>query len=156
MIIREYKKDDCKKLIELFYETVHGIDESNYSQKQLDAWAPEQIDEANWKPFLEAIYVVVVEIDNVIVGFGDIDSTGYLNMLYVHKDYQRKGIATAIEKEIERYAIANNILLINTDASIIAKPFFESKGYKVKYPQNKTHNGEIFTNYIMEKTLSSQ
>ena len=31
-----------------------------------------------------------------IVGFRDMDSTGYLDRLYVHKDYQKKGIAAAI------------------------------------------------------------
>lgn len=43
----------------------------------------------------EHFSLVAIEA-GMIVGFGDIDSTGYVDRLYVHKDYQRKGIATAI------------------------------------------------------------
>ena len=55
-----------------------------------------------------------------LVGFGDIDKTGYLDRLFVHADYQRKGIATAICNQLEQ-AVQGNI---TTDASITAKPFF--------------------------------
>ena len=43
--------------------------------------------------------VVTVE-QGEIVGFGDIDKSGYLDRLYVHKDHQREGIATAESKII--------------------------------------------------------
>lgn len=38
------------------------------------------------KSFLEHFTIVAFEND-VIVGFGDIDNTGYLDRLLVHKDY---------------------------------------------------------------------
>ncbi|MGP2526762.1 GNAT family N-acetyltransferase [Acidaminococcus sp. LBK-2] len=33
---------------------------------------------------------------NKIGGFGDLAPSGYLDRLFVHKDYQRRGFATAI------------------------------------------------------------
>ncbi len=56
----------------------------------------------------------------MIVGFGDIDKCGYLDRLYVHKDHQQKGIATAICDVLEQ-AVTENII---THASITAKAVF--------------------------------
>ena len=83
----------------------------------------------------------------MIVGFGDIDKTGYLDRLFVHKDYQRQGIASAICDELEQAVNVNKII---THASITAKPFFERRGYKVIKEQQITRNGVSLTNYVME------
>ena len=59
-------------------------------------WAPADRDISAWsKSFLNRL-ALVAEEEGKIIGFGDIDGTGYLDRLYVHKDFQRKGIATAI------------------------------------------------------------
>lgn len=44
MILRSYKIRDCKKLINLFYNTVHTVNEKDYTIEQLDVWAPKNID----------------------------------------------------------------------------------------------------------------
>lgn len=82
-----------------------------------------------------------------LVGFGDIDKTGYLDRLFVHADYQRKGIATAICNQLEQ-AVQGNI---TTDASITAKPFFEKRGYRVIREQQVERQGVALTNFVMEK-----
>ena len=50
--------------------------------------------------FLKHHSFVAVEHE-MLVGFGDMDQHGYLERLFVHKDYQRKGIATAICDRLE-------------------------------------------------------
>ncbi len=88
--------------------------------------------------------------DEIIVGFGDIDETGYLDRLYVHKDYQGKGIATAICDRLEQ-AVQGKIV---THASITARPFFEKRGYRVCKEQQVERQGIFLTNFIMEKESS--
>lgn len=96
MIIRKYVSTDCKQVADLFYETVHSVNAKDYTIEQLDAWADGSLDLEKWdKSFIENYTLVAVE-DNCIVGFGDIDRTGYLDMLFVHKDFQGQGIASAI------------------------------------------------------------
>ncbi|XLP62824.1 GNAT family N-acetyltransferase [Gallibacterium anatis] len=51
------------------------------------------------------------------------DKTGYLDRLFVHKDHQRKGIASAICYKLEQ-SIKN--MKITTAASITAKAFLNS------------------------------
>lgn len=52
---------------------------------------------------------------------GILDESGYLDRLYVRKDYQRQGIASAICDELERFADRKTV---TTHAFITAKPFF--------------------------------
>jgi len=54
------------------------------------------VDLGKWNQSFQEHYSIIAVEDEVIVGFGDIDKTGYLDRLFVHADYQKKGITTAI------------------------------------------------------------
>lgn len=153
MIIRSYVSADCEEIAELFYQTVHAVNAKDYTDEQLNAWASGRVNLAEWdKSFLEHITVVAVEND-VIVGFGDIDKSGYLDRLYVHKDFQSQGIATALCDKLERSISAEKIF---THASVTAKGFFEHRGYKVVREQQVIRNGIYLTNFIMEKYITKK
>ena len=147
MKLRKYQQADCKELAELFYNTVHTINAKDYTKKQLDVWATGKVDLKHWNQSLQEHYSVIAVDDEVIIGFGDIDLTGCLDRLFVHADYQGKGIATAICNQLEQ-AVQGNI---TTYASITARPFFEKRGYKVVKEQQVERNGIFLTNYIMVK-----
>ena len=89
------------------------------------------------------------EMDGKIVGFGDMDETGYLDRLYVHKDYQRRGVATAICDALEQRTKAAEF---TTHASITARPFFEKRGYTVAREQQVERRGVWLTNFVMKKS----
>ncbi|MGL4453185.1 MAG: GNAT family N-acetyltransferase [Sarcina sp.] len=150
MIIREYKVADSKELADLFYNTVHTVNRRDYTKEQLDVWASGRIDLANWNQSFQENYSIVATNDKFIIGFGDIDKTGYLDRLYVDKDYQGKGIATAICDRLEKVAQGRVI----THASITARPFFEKRGYKLIKEQQVEREGIILINFVMEKKLN--
>ena len=147
MELRRYESSDCKEVAELFYNTVHIINAKDYTKEQLDVWATQEVDLEKWNQSLQGHYSVVAVDNEIIVGFGDIDKDGYLDRLYVHADYQRKGIATAICKQLEQ-AVEGKI---TTHASITAKPFFEKRGYRVVKQQPVQRQGISLINYIMVK-----
>lgn len=148
MYLRAYQPEDCATLAALFYDTVHTINAHHYTQEQLDVWATGTVDLTAWnRSFLEHYTIVAVE-DDIIVGFGDINTSGYLDRLYVHKDCQRCGYATAICNALEQ---AVDALTITTHASITAKPFFEQRGYHVVKQQQICRQNVWLTNYVMEK-----
>ena len=96
MFLREYNTSDCEYLAKLFYQTVHYVNAKDYTKEQLDAWATGNVNLNEWdKSFLEHFTLVAIK-NEFIVGFGDIDKAGYLDRLYVHKDYQKQGIASSI------------------------------------------------------------
>ena len=112
MIIRKYQSLDCKELTELFYHTVHTVNAKDYTKEQLDVWATGQVDLIQWDQSLKEHYSIVAVEKERIVGFGDIDETGYLDRLYVHADYQGRGIATAICNQLEKAVSGTIITLI--------------------------------------------
>lgn len=152
MKLREYEQSDCRKLTELFYNTVHIVNAKDYTKEQLDVWATGQVDLEKWNQSLQEHYSIVAAEDNIIVGFGDIDKTGYLDRLYVHADHQGKGIATAICDKLEQFVREN----ITTHASITARPFFEKRGYKVVKEQQVERQGIFLTNYVMIKERNNE
>lgn len=40
MEMMKYKASDIEEVVSLFYETVHKVNSKDYSQVQLDVWAP--------------------------------------------------------------------------------------------------------------------
>lgn len=136
------------ELAKLFYETVHCVNAADYTTVQLDAWATGEVDLDGWNGSFLTHQTLIAEKNGMIVGFGDMDESGYLDRLYVHKDYQRQGIATAICDALE---IASGAYMFTTHASTTARLFFEHRGYKVVKEQQVERRGIMLTNFVMEK-----
>lgn len=149
MVIRKYQPCDCKELAELFYHTVHTINARDYAKEQLDVQAEGKIDLEKWNRSFQDHYSIVAVDNKIIIGFGDIDNTGYLDRLYVHADYQGKGVATAICNKLEQ-TVQGKIV---THASITARLFFEKRGYKIIKEQQVERKGIFLINFIMEKEV---
>ncbi len=113
----------------------------------MDAWATGQVDLKKWNQSFQEHFSLVAVDDDIIAEFGDMDKTGYLDRLFVHFGYQRKGIATAICNRLE-LAVQENIV---THSSITARPFFEKRGYKVVKEQQVERQGIFLTNFVMIK-----
>lgn len=148
MEIQEYQSSDCNEIAKLFYDTVHTVNAKDYEKEQLDAWASGNIDIATWNQSFLDYYTLVAREGNIIIGFGEIDDTGYLDRLYVHRDYQGQGVASAICDRLETYFVVEHI---TTHASITAKAFFLSRGYRIIEEQQVERKGIKLTNYVMRK-----
>lgn len=148
MQLRAYQSADCAQLARLFYDTVHTVNAADYTPAQLDAWATGTVDLAAWDAsFLEHHTLVAVR-GGTIAGFADMDRGGYLDRLYVRKDFQRQRVATALCDALEA---ASGAPRFTTHASITAKPFFLRRGYRVLAEQQVERRGVLLTNFRMEK-----
>ena len=148
MLLRRYRPADCETLADVFHASVHAIDEADYSVAQLDAWASGSVDLEKWNASFLDHFTVVAEVDGVVAGFGDVDETGYLDRLFVHPEYQRRGIASAICDALEA-SVSETVSAITVNASITACGFFERRDYTVVRRQEVRRNGETLVNYAM-------
>ncbi|MFJ5625607.1 GNAT family N-acetyltransferase [Peribacillus loiseleuriae] len=158
MIIMKFKETDTKEIVTLFYETVHSINLKDYSQEQLDVWAAKEEKESkinSWKVSLGQNISYVAKINDKVVGFSGLTYDGYLDRLFVHKDFQGQGIASALVNMLENEEKKLNLLEIDTDSSITAKSFFKHKGYNIVRSQTVERKGVKLTNFKMRKKLKS-
>lgn len=151
MLLRPYRPSDCGELARLFYDTVHTVNLGDYTQAQVDAWAAGEVDLEGWNRSLLDHLSLVAEEGAQIVGFGDMDRNGYLDRLYVHHEFQRRGVAGALCDALEGQVSSP---LFVTYASITARPFFARRGYRVVREQQVERRGVLLTNFRMEKRKS--
>ena len=153
MLLRPYHPHDNEALFRLFYDTVHTINAADYPAEELAVWARRDTDIAAWcHPFAES-YTLVAETEHTIIGFGNMTADGELDRLYVHKNYQRRGVATAVVDALEAYAARQELGHIRTFASLTAKPFFLARGYAPVRENLVPRGGLLLKNYEMRKTL---
>ena len=150
MNIREYNKTDNNEIFNLFYNTVHSINTKDYLEEQVNVWAKKDIDIDHWCEKFKNSYTIIAEEDNKIVGFSNIDNNGYLDMLYIHKDYQHKNIASELLNIIEKYSKNNNICQIITYSSKTAKDFFLKKYFELAENNIVIRDNVELENYLMK------
>jgi putative acetyltransferase len=153
MIIRKFQPADLEAILELFHDVVHTIGAKYYNSEQVQAWAPSNIDKEKWLNSLTAHITYVAEDQGKMIGFGDMSLTGYIDRLYVHKNYQGKGVALALVKKLEEEARKLGLEELTTEASVMAMPIAKRWGFEVIQKNTKAHRGQEFITYLMRKKL---
>lgn len=148
MKLREYRASDCPELTRLFYDTVHSVCAGEYTPEQLDAWADGRPDLEAWDRSLSAHDTLVAEEEGRILGFGDMTADGYLDRLFVHREAQGRGIASALCAALEGRCSAPEFTV---HASKTARTFFQSRGYQVVREQQVERRGVLLTNFVMTR-----
>ncbi len=146
---------DIPEAVALFHATVHAVNACDYSPAQLDAWAPD--DDEHRRRLAEKLgsqRLFGVRENGLLVGFGSLDCTGELDMLYVSEKRQGLDIATALAAALEQEACTRGWRVLRTFASLTARPFFESRGYSVVRENIAVRRGIELKNFLMEKPLT--
>lgn len=149
MLIRSYKNTDFPQIRELFYTTVHTICSNYYSSEILNTWAPPGHTQDHIRLTLENSHAYVVEINSIIVGFGNIDLMGSLDYLFVHAHYQSQGVGSLLLNCLEKKARALGLKVIVTQASLSSQFFFEKQSFE--YIVEEGQEESIFSS--MQKIL---
>ena len=72
MQIRRYQHSDAEELRQLFFNTIRTVNLRDYSEAQVQAWAPRQVDIAEWCERLAEINPFVCVTDDMIAGCADV------------------------------------------------------------------------------------
>ena len=151
--IRRVTISDVYEITFLFRETVLSVNKQDYNDEQLRVWSAAADKKENWLKKIDEQYFICAVYENKIIGFASLAIDGYLDFMYVHKDYQGRGIASALYRHLEVRAANLQLSKIYSEVSISAKPFFEKKDFVVIEKQEKLLGETGFVNYKMEKCL---
>ncbi len=153
MILRAFQSSETPELLQLFKDTVQHVNRKHYSSEQIEAWTTANTGAKVWSDRQLANHTIVAEANGTITGFGELTKQGHIDMLYVHKGFQRKGVASALLQSLEKYARSIKLKEITTDASITARPFFEKNGFQLIKAEHAIRNEVVFIQFRMSKQL---
>lgn len=149
--IRDYKESDAKVLRALMFHTIRHINICDYSQAQVEAWAPDDLDDAVWLKRVSGLNPFVAVIDNTVVGYADLQPSGLIDHFFCHHEYQGMGVGRTLMEHILSIAKLRKLKRIHSEVSITARPFYEHFGFKVVQEQQVEIRGQKLTNFVMEK-----
>lgn len=151
--IRRLAAQDIPEMRKLFRATVLTVNSKDYTKEEVEDWASCGDSVEHWKELLaKNNYIGALDGQGGIVGFSSMNAEGYLHSMFVHKDWQGKGVATLLLSEVEKIARRYGVHKISVEVSVTARPFFEKHGYKVVKELKAKANRLYLTNYVMEKT----
>jgi putative acetyltransferase len=178
IVVRHYNAEDeheARQIANLFHHTVRTVNRRDYSPEQVRAWAPDDMwATRNWTnalttsatPGLQKQTFVAalsrpannnnaVQGDQLIVGFGELESNGHIDCFYCHADFQGQGVGRFLYQAIEAHAQTEwGLDRLHVEASITARPFFQRLGFVTLLDQNVSCRGVVMTNYKMSKNLT--
>jgi putative acetyltransferase len=153
MNFRNATLEDLPVMKALYRDTILTVCRKDYTEEQTNVWASSANKEERWLDVVVNQYVLLAEIDDVLVGFGTLKDHQYIDFFYVHKDFQGMGIAKEILNRLLQEASSQGTKLITSDISMTAKPFFRKNGFKVVAEQENVRQDQVLINYKMIRYL---
>ena len=145
---------DISDLQQMCIETIQQVCKNDYNEEQLNVWASGIESKERWNLIFENQFVLVAVSGDKKVGFATLDDGKYIDMFYVHRHFQRLGLASLLYSSLEKEAFLQGTTKITANVSRTARPFFERQGFSVEQEQNFELNGVKISNFKMSKMIS--
>ncbi|HEV2701448.1 MAG TPA: GNAT family N-acetyltransferase [Steroidobacteraceae bacterium] len=152
--IRRYEQGEEAALFRIFHSAVHLVACRDYTTEQIEAWAPSELDPFVWESRVRDINPFVAEQNGELVGYADVQESGYIDHFYVSGSHTLRGIGSRLMRRLFVEAETLGALTLTSDVSRTAQPFFEKFGFLVvelRYPECR---GVVVPNAFMRRGQS--
>lgn len=152
MHIRGYQPADAPLLSDLYVRSVLHYGPRAYNPRQVAAWAASASPETFAEHCMDGRLVLLAE-DRAgsLLGFGDLEPDGHLDFLYAAPEAEGRHVGSLICDALEAHAREKRIARIYVEASALARPLFERRGF-VLVGRNDFLLGDVaIYNFSMEK-----
>ena len=150
--LRPYHSTDAAALTTLYVRSVRHYGPRVYTPEQVAVWAA-TADVANTAARCgDGRYVVVAQDEaGRLLGFADLEADGHLDMLYVAPEAEGLHVGSHLYGAIEAHARRRGLYRIFVEASELARPLFERRGFTLLGRNGLVMDGVAIHNYPMEK-----
>ena len=152
LVIRPIRPDDGPAAAQVFFDAVCEGTQAHYTEAQRRAWAGQAPDPEGWRDRLYGVDGFAAEQEGRLVGFMTI-AGWYIDLAFVTPAALGRGVGWQLYRAVEARARKLGASVLTTDASRMAKPFFERQGWSVVVEQRVVKRGMVLTNYKMRKLL---
>jgi putative acetyltransferase len=155
--IHEMRPEEARAFLEIHTRSVRGLAASHYPPEVIEAWVVPMTEEY-LRGFIknqDNEIRLVAEVDGALVGLGClVVRNAELRACYVAPEAARKGVGSALVREIERIAREHGLDHLHLDASINAEPFYSALGYEVvERGEHVWPSGQRMEAVMMRKAL---
>jgi putative acetyltransferase len=156
--VRSARIEDARGILEAHYSAVHETAARDYALEIRKSWSlpvtPTRIDDYS-RNALPNETTVVADVDGRIAGFGVIiESANELRAVYVAAEFGRRGVGSALLRELERSAKQSGCAELHMDSSLTAAPFYLHHGYEeLARAEHTLGSGSTMACVRMRKTL---
>ena len=156
LTVRELRHGEERLFLELHAQSVRGLAAAHYPPEVIDAWcvAPTEGNLASFLTNPDHELRLFAELDGKVAGLAALvlkDSE--LRACYVLPEAARKGVGTALVREMERRAAVNNLDRLELLSSINAEPFYKALGYESEGYTEHVMRGHPMAAVKMSKRL---
>lgn len=159
IVIRSMQADDARAYLDVQRAAVRGLAADYYPQTIIEAWAPIPITNEDIENVLanpENEFRLIAEVAGEIAGMGSVIlDKSELRACYVTPKMARKGVGSALVREMERVAREQNLTHLEMISSINAEPFYTTIGYEIvdRTEHLLVLSGQRMACVIMRKTF---
>lgn len=104
-----------------------------------------------WQKRVDDMNPFVAELNGKIVGFADLQQDGYIDHFFCHAGYQGIGVGRLLMERLFAKGRSEGIKRYYSQVSKTVRPFYEHFGFCVVKKQKVDINGQLLTNFVMEK-----
>lgn len=153
--IRPFRATDAAALSLLFVRSVKALGPRRYTDRQVLAWTA-------LAPSAERLLALMADgrtrlvaegADGSPAGFADVTAIGHVTFFYCAPEAAGQGVADMLYKALEDAARRHSVHRLHTEASEVAKGFFERQGFTTLHRRELEAFGVAIHNYAMEKML---
>ena len=155
-MIRAYSDDDLEATVSCFGQSVREIGARHYAPEQIAAWAPDSPDMEAWANRLRAGGVFVADVNGAIAGFVRVEDNGFVDLLYVHPNHERRGVGRELLEVACSWAVSHGAHRLESEVSIAARALFEAMGFRVEREQSVERRGVRFLNFRMARNADAE
>jgi GNAT superfamily N-acetyltransferase len=160
VVVREMRPEDARAFLEVHHAAVRGIAAKDYPPAVIEAWAPMPVTKdaiGLVRANSDREFRLIAEIGGRVVGIGAaVFENLELRACYVAPAASRKGVGSALVKEIERAAREQRVPRLDLDSSVTAECFYRTVGYEVvERGEHFLGNGQRMACVKMRKELGT-
>lgn len=98
---RPYESTDLLSVIETDTASIRSLAAPYYTPEQIAARAPLPPDGTRWQERLAHLHTIIAESDGILAGFASYTLDGYLDFLFTHPGFARRGVASSLYYRVE-------------------------------------------------------
>ena len=157
-VIRPARREDIPAMARMVERTILRVNVRDYTEAQVRAWAARAGSPERWEQLWDSglVFFAAESGQDEILGVASADAQGYLHSMFVHGDYQGKGIATALLQVAQSYVAACGTREMYSEVSLTARPFFLRRGFHIEREQVVRVSGVPMVNFRMRKRLDAE